>query len=225
MHFFSEQRTLFNDIVVSEGFQVDGFLFVLACLQFFTGRRCGAASCRTQLGLSLSSKLKPKHYLSTIKASTVDPSAAHSFPASERQEKGEWAEVGGRSCKRIESGVGGRKKTWLRTLFFQGFDKFTVGLPPCLHGLFFLTVAAHLLVAYTPRTRSTFFWGEVVLCVYLFHELPPPIRRAAAREMARVLKPRGIVVFTDSVQVLYLRSQRLPITSLTVGYKSRSHRP
>ena len=38
-------------------------------------------------------------------------------------------------------------------------------------------------------------------CVYLFHELPPEARRAAAAEMARVLKPGGIVVLTDSVQV------------------------
>jgi len=36
--------------------------------------------------------------------------------------------------------------------------------------------------------------------VYLFHELPPRVRREAAREMARVIKPGGVLVFADSVQ-------------------------
>ena len=39
-----------------------------------------------------------------------------------------------------------------------------------------------------------------VTCVYLFHELPAAARRKAAAEMARVLKPGGILVLTDSVQ-------------------------
>lgn len=38
-------------------------------------------------------------------------------------------------------------------------------------------------------------------CVYLFHELPLSVQRAAAAEMARVVKPGGIVILTDSVQV------------------------
>ena len=42
---------------------------------------------------------------------------------------------------------------------------------------------------------------DIVTTVYLFHELPPKIRREAAREFARVLKPGGIVVFMDSLQV------------------------
>ncbi len=37
-------------------------------------------------------------------------------------------------------------------------------------------------------------------CVYLFHELPPRVRREAAREIARVLKPGGVFVFADSIQ-------------------------
>ena len=36
--------------------------------------------------------------------------------------------------------------------------------------------------------------------MYLFHELPQEVRRAAAAEMARVLKPGGILILTDSVQ-------------------------
>lgn len=42
---------------------------------------------------------------------------------------------------------------------------------------------------------------DVVTTIYLFHELPPKIRRAAAREFARVLKPGGLLVFMDSLQV------------------------
>mmetsp|Transcript_23235 Transcript_23235/g.52386 ORF Transcript_23235/g.52386 Transcript_23235/m.52386 type:complete len:560 (+) Transcript_23235:103-1782(+) len=41
---------------------------------------------------------------------------------------------------------------------------------------------------------------DVVTCVYLFHELPPAVRRACSREFARVLKPGGLLVLTDSVQ-------------------------
>jgi ubiquinone/menaquinone biosynthesis C-methylase UbiE len=36
--------------------------------------------------------------------------------------------------------------------------------------------------------------------IYLFHELPPRVRREAAREIARVLKPGGLFLFVDSIQ-------------------------
>ncbi len=41
---------------------------------------------------------------------------------------------------------------------------------------------------------------DAVSCVYLFHELPPRVRRDAAREIARVLKPGGTLIFADSIQ-------------------------
>ena len=37
--------------------------------------------------------------------------------------------------------------------------------------------------------------------VYLFHELPPEARRAVAGEIARVLKPDGLLVFIDTLQM------------------------
>ncbi len=41
---------------------------------------------------------------------------------------------------------------------------------------------------------------DIVSCIYLFHELPPKVRKVVAAELARVLKPGGILVFVDSLQ-------------------------
>ena len=41
---------------------------------------------------------------------------------------------------------------------------------------------------------------DAVSCVYLFHELPPKVRKVVAREIARVLKPGGLLAFADSLQ-------------------------
>ena len=41
---------------------------------------------------------------------------------------------------------------------------------------------------------------DAATCVYLYHELPPRVRRETAREIARVLKPGGVFVFADSIQ-------------------------
>jgi ubiquinone/menaquinone biosynthesis C-methylase UbiE len=41
----------------------------------------------------------------------------------------------------------------------------------------------------------------LVTCIYLFHELPRRVRAQVAREMARVLRPGGLLVFVDSLQV------------------------
>ncbi len=41
---------------------------------------------------------------------------------------------------------------------------------------------------------------DAVSCIYLFHELPPRVRTLIAAEIARVVKPGGLVAFADSVQ-------------------------
>ncbi|WP_119271550.1 class I SAM-dependent methyltransferase [Taklimakanibacter deserti] len=41
---------------------------------------------------------------------------------------------------------------------------------------------------------------DIVTSIFLFHEVPPQIRRAVAREFTRVLKPGGLLVFMDSLQ-------------------------
>ena len=41
---------------------------------------------------------------------------------------------------------------------------------------------------------------DIAVSIYLFHELPPKIRAAAAKEIARVLKPGGLFVLADTIQ-------------------------
>lgn len=41
---------------------------------------------------------------------------------------------------------------------------------------------------------------DAVACIYLFHELPPKVRPVVAAEIARVLRPGGLLAFADSVQ-------------------------
>lgn len=48
-----------------------------------------------------------------------------------------------------------------------------------------------------PFADSSF---DVVTSIYLFHEVPPKVRRIIAAEFARVLKPGGRLIFMDSLQ-------------------------
>lgn len=42
---------------------------------------------------------------------------------------------------------------------------------------------------------------DIVTCQFLFHELPPEVRRTITGGIARVLKPGGLFVFLDSMQM------------------------
>lgn len=42
---------------------------------------------------------------------------------------------------------------------------------------------------------------DVIVCVYLFHELPKHVHPQVAREIGRLLRPGGLLVITDSIQV------------------------
>jgi ubiquinone/menaquinone biosynthesis C-methylase UbiE len=42
---------------------------------------------------------------------------------------------------------------------------------------------------------------DIVTCIFLYHELPPDVRRQATAEIARILKPGGLFVFLDSLQM------------------------
>ena len=41
---------------------------------------------------------------------------------------------------------------------------------------------------------------DIATCIYLFHELPASARVSVAKEICRVLKPGGILIFIDSLQ-------------------------
>jgi ubiquinone/menaquinone biosynthesis C-methylase UbiE len=41
---------------------------------------------------------------------------------------------------------------------------------------------------------------DAVTCIYLFHELPPCVRRTVGDEIRRVLRPGGTLIFVDSLQ-------------------------
>jgi ubiquinone/menaquinone biosynthesis C-methylase UbiE len=43
--------------------------------------------------------------------------------------------------------------------------------------------------------------ADIVTSIFLFHELPPDVRRQVTAEIARVLKPGGLFVFLDSLQM------------------------
>jgi ubiquinone/menaquinone biosynthesis C-methylase UbiE len=42
---------------------------------------------------------------------------------------------------------------------------------------------------------------DIVSAIFLFHELPAPVRRIVGTEIARVLKPGGLLLFLDSLQL------------------------
>lgn len=59
---------------------------------------------------------------------------------------------------------------------------------------------------------------DAATCVYLFHELPPRVRRDAAREIARLLKPGGVFVLADSIQTGDLADMDRMLEYFPVGF-------
>ncbi len=62
---------------------------------------------------------------------------------------------------------------------------------------------------------------DIVTTVFLFHELPPEVRRRVTAEMARVLKPGGLLVFIDSLQM----GDRPGWDGLLEAFPARFHEP
>jgi ubiquinone/menaquinone biosynthesis C-methylase UbiE len=62
---------------------------------------------------------------------------------------------------------------------------------------------------------------DIVSCIFLFHELPPLVRKRVASEMARVLKPGGLLVFIDSLQM----GDRPGWDGLLEAFPMRFHEP
>jgi ubiquinone/menaquinone biosynthesis C-methylase UbiE len=62
---------------------------------------------------------------------------------------------------------------------------------------------------------------DLLTTVYLFHEVPPPVRRTIAREFARVLKPGGRLIFMDSLQL----GDRPELDRLLKSFPKNFHEP
>jgi ubiquinone/menaquinone biosynthesis C-methylase UbiE len=63
--------------------------------------------------------------------------------------------------------------------------------------------------------------SDVVTTIFLFHELPPEVRRQVTAEIARVLKPGGLFVFLDSLQM----GDRPGWDGLLEAFPMRFHEP
>ena len=63
--------------------------------------------------------------------------------------------------------------------------------------------------------------ADIVTSTFLFHELPPEVRRRVTAEIARVLKPGGLFVFLDSLQM----GDRPGWDGLLESFPTRFHEP
>lgn len=63
--------------------------------------------------------------------------------------------------------------------------------------------------------------ADIVTSTFLFHELPPEVRRQVAADIARILKPGGLFVFLDSLQM----GDRPAWDGLLEAFPARFHEP
>lgn len=63
--------------------------------------------------------------------------------------------------------------------------------------------------------------ADIVTSIFLYHELPPHVRRQVTAEIARVLKPGGLFVFLDSLQM----GDRPGWDGLLEAFPERFHEP
>ena len=63
--------------------------------------------------------------------------------------------------------------------------------------------------------------ADIVTSTFLFHELPPQVRRQVTAEIGRVLKPGGLFVFLDSLQM----GDRPGWDGLLESFPTRFHEP
>jgi ubiquinone/menaquinone biosynthesis C-methylase UbiE len=63
--------------------------------------------------------------------------------------------------------------------------------------------------------------ADIASCIFLYHELPAEVRRQVTAEIARVLKPGGLLVFLDSLQM----GDRPGWDGLLEAFPHRFHEP
>jgi ubiquinone/menaquinone biosynthesis C-methylase UbiE len=80
---------------------------------------------------------------------------------------------------------------------------------------------AELIEAAAERMPLDSASADIVTSIFLFHELPPEVRRAVTAEIARVLKPGGLFVFLDSLQM----GDRPGWDGLIEAFPHRFHEP
>jgi ubiquinone/menaquinone biosynthesis C-methylase UbiE len=81
--------------------------------------------------------------------------------------------------------------------------------------------AAELLKASAEHMPLADASADIVTSVFLFHELPPDVRRQVTSEIARILKPGGLFVFLDSLQM----GDRPQWDGLLEAFPARFHEP
>jgi len=78
-----------------------------------------------------------------------------------------------------------------------------------------------LLEAAAEKTGLPKASADVVSAVYLFHELPKKVRRQVAEEAARILKPGGLFLLVDSLQI----GDRPDYDALLTRFPAHFHEP